>query len=91
MKEQDFFGAKTRDDWPWGGTSPPVVAFSYASGRGGQRFAAARHKAVRGGPSADSRNTEQIALLEGAEESARECFACVQARRVACYNLYFYR
>lgn len=31
-----YFWALARDDRPWGGTSPPGVAFSYAPGRGGQ-------------------------------------------------------
>ncbi|OYU41388.1 MAG: hypothetical protein CFE33_04900 [Pseudorhodobacter sp. PARRP1] len=31
-----YFWALARDDRPWGGTAPPGVAFTYASGRGGQ-------------------------------------------------------
>ena len=31
-----YFWALARDDRPWGGTSPPGVAFTYAPGRGGQ-------------------------------------------------------
>ena len=31
-----YFWALARDDRPWGGASPPGVAFTYAPGRGGQ-------------------------------------------------------
>ena len=31
-----YFWALARDDRPWGGGTPPGVAFTYASGRGGQ-------------------------------------------------------
>lgn len=31
-----YFWALARDDRPWGGTTPPGVAFTYAPGRGGQ-------------------------------------------------------
>lgn len=31
-----YFWALARDDRPWGGTAPPGVVFTYASGRGGQ-------------------------------------------------------
>ena len=31
-----YFWALARDDRPWGGTSPPGVVFTYATGRGGQ-------------------------------------------------------
>ena len=31
-----YFWALARDDHPWGGPSPPGVAFTYAPGRGGQ-------------------------------------------------------
>lgn len=31
-----YFWALARDDRPWGGTTPPAVAFTYAPGRGGQ-------------------------------------------------------
>ena len=31
-----FLWALARDDRPWGGTSPPAVAYSYAPGRGGE-------------------------------------------------------
>jgi len=34
-----YFWALARDDHPWGGTSPPGVAFTYAPGRGGQHAA----------------------------------------------------
>ena len=31
-----YFWALARDDRPWGGTAPPGVVFTYATGRGGQ-------------------------------------------------------
>jgi hypothetical protein len=31
-----YFWAMARDDWPWGGTDPPAVVYSYAPGRGGE-------------------------------------------------------
>ncbi len=34
--KKGYFWALSRDDRPWGGSSPPGVAFTYAPGRGGQ-------------------------------------------------------
>src|SRR5215467_5452094 len=33
-----YFWAIARDDRPWGGTDPPAVAYTYASGRGGEHL-----------------------------------------------------